>query len=118
MRGTPERLYDIQVAINRILKYTSNGRREFDESELVQEWVVRQIEIIGEAVINLPATFKTKYPNVSWKQIGAMRNILIHQYFHVDYEVVWATVEHDIPILKSVVDANLREEDIIDEEDL
>lgn len=88
MRDTTERLQDIQEAIARIVKYTSQGRSAFDESELVQTWVIHHLEIIGEAVRSIPQDFKDLHPGIQWKQISRMRNVLIHIYFGVDTDIV------------------------------
>lgn len=100
MRDVPERLRDIQEAIERITKYTSQGRELFDRDELVQTWVVHHLEIIGEAARSIPQDFKNLHPEIPWKQISGMRNILIHVYFGVDKDIVWAVVERDLPVLK------------------
>jgi uncharacterized protein with HEPN domain len=56
--------------------------------------------IIGEAVRSIDPAFKQKHPSIPWRQIGGMRNILVHDYFRINAEIVWQTVERDIPILK------------------
>ncbi len=84
MRDVSERLCDIQEAIARITKYTSQGREKFDRNELVQTWVVHHLEIIGEATRSIPQDFKDLHPEIAWKQISRMRNILIHIYFGID----------------------------------
>jgi uncharacterized protein with HEPN domain len=98
VRDTQERLRDIQEAITRITKYTSQGRVVFDESELVQTWVVHHLEIIGEAARSISPEFKDVHPEIPWKQISGMRNILIHIYFGIDRDIVWAVVERDLPL--------------------
>lgn len=100
MRDVRERLLDMQEAIERILKYTVAGRGEFDENELVQTWVVHHLEIVGEAASAVPEDFRRLHPQVPWKQIVAMRHILIHQYFGIDTEAVWAVVDNDLPQLR------------------
>ncbi len=109
MRQPYERLQDIQEAIERIKKYTNQGRQSFDQDELVQNWVVRHLEIIGEAARAIPQSFKEQHPQVSWRQINGMRNILVHRYFGIDPDEVWVVVENDLPVLKMQVDAVLRE---------
>ncbi len=108
MRDWYERLRDVQEAITRISKYTSPGRDSFYQDELVQTWVIHHLEIIGEAVRAIPQDFKDRYPEVPWKQINAMRNILVHLYFDINLDRVWAVVEDDLPGLKTQVDAILR----------
>jgi uncharacterized protein with HEPN domain len=111
VRNTPERLRDIREAILRIRKYTAQGRQVFDQDELVQTWVVHHLEIIGEAVRSIPQDFKDLHPEISWKQISRMRNILIHIYFGIDRDIVWEVVERDLPRLKTSIDAILDKEE-------
>lgn len=75
-----DRLYlaDILEAIERIDRYTAAGLEAFDRDELVQTWVVRHLEIIGEAVRSLSPDIKARHPEVPWAVIGRLRNILAH----------------------------------------
>lgn len=107
MRDTNERLHDIQEAITNIMKYTSQGRSLFDQDELVQTWVVRHLEIIGEAARAIPQGFKNHHPEIPWRRINGMRNIIVHIYFGIDRDRIWEAVEHDLPVLKVSVDAFL-----------
>jgi M6 family metalloprotease-like protein len=109
MRDESERLRDILEAIERIEKYAARGRAVFDEDELIQTWVVHHIEVIGEACRALPDEFQARYAGVPWSDIIGMRNILVHHYFGIDPDAVWAVVEHDLPDLKLNVQAILRE---------
>jgi uncharacterized protein with HEPN domain len=79
----------------------------FDQNELVRIWVILHLEIIGEAARSIPQEYKNNHPEVPWKQISRMRNVLIHIYFGVDHDIIWEVVEHDLPDLKSSVDAIL-----------
>jgi len=103
MRDARELLMDILEAIQRIEKYTREGREKFDADELVQTWVIRHLQIIGEAARKLPSEIKEKYPEVPWSKIIGMRHILTHQYFDIDEEVVWAVVEKDLIELKNQI---------------
>lgn len=107
MRDPYERLRDVQEAILHILKYTSQGSDSFYQDELVQTWVIHHLEIIGEAVRTIPQDFRNLHPEIPWKQMNAMRNILVHLYFEINLDRVWAVVEQDLPDLKSSVDAIL-----------
>ena len=107
MRDISERLRDIQEAIAHITKYTDLGRQSFDQNELVRIWVIHHLEIIGEAARSIPQEFKNNHPEVPWKQISRMRNVLIHIYFGIDQDVIWEMVQDDLPNLKASVDAIL-----------
>ncbi len=97
-------LKHILDAISRIEEYVQNlNYVDFIANHLVQDGVVRQIEIIGEAAKNLSQETKEKNPAISWKDINGMRDKLIHAYFGVDMDAVWDTVKKDIPVLKNAI---------------
>ena len=73
---------------------------EFIESPQLQDAIIRRIEIIGEAVKNLPEDFKKDHPEIAWQKIAGMRDVLIHQYFGVDLALTWDVIQSDIPDLK------------------
>jgi len=107
VRDDRERLADILEAIERIEKHTAGGKAVFDADELVQNWVLRHLEIIGEAVRALsPATRKSS-PDLPWTAIIGMRTILVHRYFEIDTAIVWSVVTRDLPTLKAGVAALL-----------
>ena len=107
MRNAREYLLDILEAIQRIEKYTDKGRKLFDTDELVQTWVIRHLQIIGEAARKLPVEVKEKHPAVPWAKIIGMRHILTNHYFEIDEDAVWAAVEKHLPELKRQVEAIL-----------
>ena len=74
--------------------------REFSSNELVQDAIIRNIEIIGEASKKISSDTKQIYFEIPWKEISGMRDKLIHDYLGVDVEVVWRTIKEDIPILE------------------
>lgn len=107
MRDDRQRLLDICEAMERIEKYTAQGRLAFESSELIQNWVLRHLQIIGEACRSVSPEFKTQHPEVPWSQAIGMRNILVHHYFEMDAEAVWSAVERDLPKLKQQLQAIL-----------
>ena len=103
MRDDHQRLLDIREGIERIEKYTTGGRAEFDESEIVQTWVLHHLQIISEAARALSADCKFRQPDIPWEKINGMRNILVHHYFGIDTEILWAVVEKELPQLKTSI---------------
>ena len=76
---------------------------EFCEDTEKQDAILRRLEIIGEAAKNIPNPFKEEHPEISWKSAAAMRDVLSHEYFGVKPDLVWETIEKDLPILKSSI---------------
>ncbi len=83
---------------------------DFIKDPVLVRAFIRSLEIIGEAVKNLPAEFKEKYPEVPWKEIAGMRDKLIHEYFGVNYEIIWKTIHKDVPELKIKIEKIMRNE--------
>lgn len=97
-------LEDILNSIEKIERYTSGIIFEdFSKNEMMIDATIRNLEIIGEAIRNIPKGIKEKYPEVEWKEAIGFRNILIHNYFGVDLESIWDTINNDIPILKEKI---------------
>src|SRR3989338_7386831 len=95
---------DIKESIKKIEKYTKEISEKFFESdEKIIDAVVRNLEIIGEAANKMPAEFKSKHKDIPWKKIVGMRNKVIHEYFGVDWEILWDTIKEDIPKLKKQI---------------
>lgn len=106
MRSDSERLKDILDAIEKIEKHTSKGREIFENDELIQIWVVHHLQIIGEASSNVSASIREKYMGIKWPEVIAMRNLLVHEYFGIDLNEIWATVINDLPMLKKALRKN------------
>lgn len=103
-------LKDILESISKIENYTKNiSFNDFVRDELIKDGVVRNLEIIGEAVKNIPDDIKNKRPEVEWKKIVGLRDILIHAYFGIDDEIVWDVVKSRLLELKEKI-AEIRSE--------
>jgi len=97
-------LEHILEAINLIEEYIKDKEKsDFLKSKQLQDSVIRRIEIIGEAIKNIPSDFKGSHENIPWKEIIGMRDILIHQYFGVDLELTWQVIVVDLPKLKKSI---------------
>jgi uncharacterized protein with HEPN domain len=94
----------ILVCIRKILDYTREvSPAEFERNELIQDAVIRNIEIIGEASKKVSKDLKSVYPEIPWREISGMRDKLIHDYMGVDKGVVWKTIKEDIPYIQSLI---------------
>ena len=105
MRSDRERLLDILDAVERIEAQAARGRAAFAEDELAQTAVIRWVEIVGEAARVLTEELRQAHPEVPWRQMVAMRNVLIHGYFDVDIDLVWSVAQNDLPKLGAQVRA-------------
>jgi uncharacterized protein with HEPN domain len=104
MKDTSVFLKHILESIELIERYTDGiSEDEFLNSVEKQDLVMRRLEIIGEAVRNIPVEFTEKHPAIEWKKAMAVRNILIHHYFGVDLEIIWDTVSVSLPKFKKQV---------------
>ena len=100
-RSEQDLLQDISESIERIHSYAENVNYEqFKKDFKTQDAVLRNIEILGEAVKLLPETMKSQYPNIPWKNIAGTRDKLIHDYFGVNIDIVWDIVLNEIPDLR------------------
>ena len=109
MRDDRERLLDIQDAIDSIKKYTVRGKNVFEEDELIQNWVIRHLQILGEAAAKISDDFKERHSDMPWHKIIGMRNILVHDYFDIDIDVVWQIVEKDMHSLEHEIKRMLKD---------
>jgi uncharacterized protein with HEPN domain len=93
-------LLDIRESVEAIFQYTKDiSFTDFVHDRMRYSAVVREFEIIGEAVGKLTDIIKDKYPEVSWQDIKDFRNLLTHEYFGVDLEIVWNVIRNDLPAL-------------------
>lgn len=100
------RLYceDILESSNAILDYVEGlSFDDFYGDRKTYSAVIREFEIIGEAVGKLPESFKKRHPEIEWQDIKDFRNLLSHEYFGIDLEIVWRIIEDDLPVLMNAV---------------
>lgn len=104
-----ERLYLLHVRdeIRKALNYTRGGREAFFAHTLIQDAVLRNIGVIGEAVKNLGKDFRDAHPNVPWREVAGMRDVLIHHYFRINLDTVWSVIESKLPVLLANVETLL-----------
>lgn len=113
MRSDRQWLYDMLQAINQIEEYTVEGKQTFEQNRLIQSAVMYQIIIIGESARAISEELQTQNPEVPWSAIVGMRNILVHEHFRINLELVWSIVERNLLELKVKIKAILQVEDKI-----
>jgi len=94
-------LRHIMDAFVQIERYTDGvSHDDFMENRLLQDGVIRQLEVMGEAARNLTEDLRNEYPNIPWRQMIGLRNRMIHAYFNVNLQIIWEIIQGDIPNLK------------------
>ncbi|MGH9429056.1 MAG: HepT-like ribonuclease domain-containing protein [Terriglobia bacterium] len=102
-------LEDILDAARKIRTYTEGmSQKTFAADPKTLDAVVRNLEIIGEAIKKIPEEIRSKYPGVDWKKIAGLRDILIHEYFGIDVEIIWDIVQNKLPVLEKQVQQILK----------
>jgi uncharacterized protein with HEPN domain len=104
-RDTNLFIEDIKESIKNLEEFTKGlDKDKFSKDSLRQSAIMRQLEIIGEAVKNIPDPFRKRFPKIPWKDIAGFRDVLSHAYFGVSLERVWNLIEIDLPVLKKELD--------------
>ena len=93
-------LRNIQECIEAIESYTYDGKESFMQTRMIQDAVIRNFEVIGEATKKLSIEFRARYSEIPWRRIAGLRDVLIHDYLRVDLEEVWGIIRDYLPELK------------------
>ena len=97
-------LNDILTSSEKILRYTrGKSFEDFISNEILIDAVVRNLEIIGEAAKRVPVRIRRKYSDVDWQKIAGLRDIITHEYFRVDYEIIWDIVSNKVSTLSAQI---------------
>lgn len=103
MKDAKVYLIHILECIESIQDYTKSGKEEFVIKKIIQDAVIRNLEIIGEATKKIPSEIKAQSPDVPWREMAGLRDVLIHDYMGVDLSTVWNVIEKELPKLKEQI---------------
>jgi uncharacterized protein with HEPN domain len=104
-------LADMEHACRKIIRYTSGlSFAEFIEDEKTFDAVVRNLEVIGEAAKHIPSDVRDRYPRVAWSRIAGLRDIVAHEYFGLDVDILWDIIQNHVPALLEEVQRILSQE--------
>jgi len=109
MTGDQVYLQHVLDAVAKIETYAAVGRDLFFSTSHWQDAIIRQLEIIGEATKQLSSELRSQHPEVAWRRIAGLRDVLIHNYLGVDLTTVWEITQRDLPLLKTHIQSILRE---------
>ncbi len=114
MRRDDAYLLDILIAARKALKFVEGiDRNKFEDNEIIQNAVMRPLEIIGEASAKISKDFRKAHPEIPWREMVGLRNRLIHEYFRIDYGAVWDTIHKDLPKPIEIIEPLVPKEDEI-----
>ena len=103
MRDDIARLHDVALAAEAIARHVAVGRDRLETDELIQGAVTYQLVVIGEAISKLSPDLTARHPDVPWQEPVRLRNLLVHRYHEIDLEMLWTTIETDVPGLANEV---------------
>ncbi len=104
MKNDAVYIADIQRSLERILDYTQEGKGTFLEDEQIQDAVLRNFQVMGEAARRVSEESQQKYSEVPWSDLIGFRNVVIHDYAELDLDRLWDTIEIDVPVLRKQID--------------
>jgi uncharacterized protein with HEPN domain len=90
----------ILECIERVERFSRGGEANFTESDLIQDAILRNLQVLAESTQRLSDDLKARYPTIDWRALGGFRNILVHEYLGVNLEGVWQIVALDLPVLR------------------
>ena len=102
-------LSNIKECIENIENYTQGGKVVFLKQKIIQDAVIRNLEIIGEATKRLSPQMREQYPDIPWRKMAGLRDVLIHDYLKVDLEEVWKIIEFNLPEIRVKVEQIIKE---------
>ena len=104
-------LEDIEKSCEKVLQYTAGrSKDQVFEDDIRADAVLLNLHIIGEAVKKLPGDLRERYPDVAWREIAGLRDVIAHTYFALDFDILWDAVERDVPALVDAVRRIIRTE--------
>jgi uncharacterized protein with HEPN domain len=104
-------LFDILESIDKIEKYTREITFEqLMQDERTKDAILRNIQIIGEASKHIPEQLLTTHPDIDWSGVAGMRDIITHRYFRVDWNLLWTSIQEELPVLKAQITSLVRDQ--------
>jgi len=114
MRRDETYLLDILIAARKALKFVEGiDQNKFEDNEIIQNAVIRPLEIIGEASARVSKDFRRAHAEIPWREMVGLRNRLVHEYFRIDFGAVWDTIHKDLPKLIEIIEPLVPKEDEI-----
>ncbi len=97
MRRDDALILDILIAARKIQQFTFQmSKSDFEAHQMAQSAVIREFQVIGEAAKQISEEIQTRYTNIPWQSLTGMRNRMVHEYFRIDFDIVWDTIQQEI----------------------